>query len=240
MRYLVLSVLVIVGVAYSAPSPRYQLLTDSLAEKKPLVEAIKTSIGELKEKIPEPKPAHNLTKKKKGVVTTIVESRTSVDSSAVVEDTVIPSTIRSFAGSLVLFDTPIIPLDSAKLQSLEVDTVGEGSDPDTDTTVYDGDTTVKDGDQVGYASWYGPGLNGKRTASGERFDMTKMTAAHRSYPFGTIIEITNIATGKSVRVRVNDRGPHRKDRMVDLSKKAASKIGITSLGYAKVKMRVIK
>lgn len=149
-----------------------------------------------------------------------------------------PDTTETQADSTPLPDDSLLTIDTTLTDSLLSDsTIAE---TDSSDSVYDGDTTIRPGDKVGYASWYGPGLQGKRTSSGERFDMKKMTAAHRSLPFGTIVEITNMATGKSVRVRINDRGPHRKDRMIDLSKKAAQKIGVTAHGFAKVKMRIIQ
>lgn len=75
--------------------------------------------------------------------------------------------------------------------------------------------------EVGLASWYGPDHQGKRTASGERFDTHKMTAAHRSLAFGTIARVTNLDTGQMAKVRINDRGPYVKDRILDLSSAAA-------------------
>lgn len=70
------------------------------------------------------------------------------------------------------------------------------------------------------ASWYGPGFNGKRTASGERFNMHAMTAAHRTLPFGSKVRVTNRKTGKAVVVKINDRGPFVGGRIIDLSKAA--------------------
>jgi len=78
------------------------------------------------------------------------------------------------------------------------------------------------------ASWYGPGFNGKRTASGEVFDMDRPSAAHRTFPFGTKLRVTNPKTGKSVDVTVNDRGPFVAGRELDLSKAAAFEIGALS------------
>ncbi len=94
--------------------------------------------------------------------------------------------------------------------------------------------------QSGEASWYGPGFNGKKTASGEKFDMNKMTAAHRKLPFGTKVRVTNLKNNKSVIVRINDRGPYKKSRIIDLSKKAAEKIGLVKGGVAPVKIEIVK
>lgn len=90
------------------------------------------------------------------------------------------------------------------------------------------------GDQCGGASWYGPGFHGKKAASGERFDQNAMTAAHRSLPFGTVVKVVDQRTGKSVRVKINDRGPFHKGRIIDLSKAAATKLGFRNAGTAKV------
>ncbi|GEP00612.1 septal ring lytic transglycosylase RlpA family protein [Methylobacterium haplocladii] len=75
------------------------------------------------------------------------------------------------------------------------------------------------------ASWYGPGFHGRKTANGERFDQNALTAAHKTLPFGTRIRVTNEATGRSVLVRINDRGPFVKGRAIDLSAGAARAIG---------------
>jgi rare lipoprotein A len=94
--------------------------------------------------------------------------------------------------------------------------------------------TFAAGNQCGTASWYGPGFNGKKAASGERFNQNAMTAAHKTLPFGTKLKVTNEKTGKSVTVKVNDRGPYRGGRIIDLSKAAASQLGIVGAGTGKV------
>ena len=88
--------------------------------------------------------------------------------------------------------------------------------------------------QRGKASWYGPGFHGKRTASGERFDMEALTAAHRTLPFGTRIRVRNSQNGREVVVRINDRGPWARDRIIDLSKAAAAALGLLQAGEAPV------
>jgi len=93
--------------------------------------------------------------------------------------------------------------------------------------------------QVGVASWYGPSFNGRRTASGEVFDMYALTAAHRSLPFGTLVRVTRLDNGASVVVRINDRGPFKKDRVIDLSYSAALKIGLVASGTAMVRLEVV-
>lgn len=94
--------------------------------------------------------------------------------------------------------------------------------------------TVRKFSQTGMASWYGRQFHGRQTASGERFDMNAMTAAHRSLPLNCYIRVTNNNNGKSVIVKVNDRGPFHGNRVVDLSYGAAKKLGITNDGLAKV------
>jgi peptidoglycan lytic transglycosylase len=83
--------------------------------------------------------------------------------------------------------------------------------------------------QTGLASWYGAKHHGKRTASGERFDQKKLTAAHPTLPWGSIVKVTSLANGKSVNVRINDRGPFIKDRIIDLSRAAARSLGMVGL-----------
>jgi len=78
----------------------------------------------------------------------------------------------------------------------------------------------------GIASWYGPGLHGRRTANGERFDQHGLTAAHRSLPFGTVVRVRSLVNGKTVDVRINDRGPFLKRRIIDLSRGAAEALGL--------------
>ena len=93
--------------------------------------------------------------------------------------------------------------------------------------------------QRGRASWYGPGFDGKRTASGERFEPQAMTAAHRSLPFGTRVRVTHVSTGRSVVVRINDRGPNARRRMIDLSYAAAQEIRMVSAGTARVEVEPV-
>lgn len=92
-------------------------------------------------------------------------------------------------------------------------------------------------EQVGMASWYGPGFHGKRTSSGEVFNQNALTAAHTLLPFGSEIEVTNLRNGKSVVVRINDRGPFAESRVIDLSRGAAARIDMIGTGTAKVRLR---
>jgi len=86
----------------------------------------------------------------------------------------------------------------------------------------------------GRASWYGPGFQGRRTASGERFDMNELTAAHRTLPFGTRVRVRNERNGREVVVRNNDRGPWIRDRIIDVSKAAADALDFLQAGEAPV------
>ena len=92
--------------------------------------------------------------------------------------------------------------------------------------------------EEGMASYYADALNGNATASGEPYNKDDMTAAHRTLEFGTLVKVTNIDNGKSVTVRINDRGPHTKARIIDVSGAAAAKLGLLDSGTAKVSLEV--
>ena len=92
---------------------------------------------------------------------------------------------------------------------------------------------------VGLASWYGQRHQGRATASGEAFDMNQLTAAHRTMPFGTRLRVTNVENGRSVVVRVNDRGPWVNDRVLDVSQAAAKALGMVGDGVTKVEVVVL-
>lgn len=92
--------------------------------------------------------------------------------------------------------------------------------------------------QAGIASWYGPRFHGRRTASGEVFNQNKMTAAHRTLRFGTIVVVTK-ANGRWVEVRINDRGPFIRGRIIDLSRAAAAELGIKNAGLAEVRVQAV-
>jgi len=92
----------------------------------------------------------------------------------------------------------------------------------------------------GSASYYATKFDGRRTASGERFDSDDMTAAHRSLPFGSRLRVTNVATGQSVVVRVNDRGPFHGGRMIDVSRAAAAELGLVARGHGTVEIALIE
>ncbi|MBK8817287.1 MAG: septal ring lytic transglycosylase RlpA family protein [Methylococcaceae bacterium] len=90
--------------------------------------------------------------------------------------------------------------------------------------------------EVGEASWYGPGFQGKETANGETFDQKELTAAHPSLPMGTKAKVTNLENGKKVDVRINDRGPYAEGRVIDLSSAAAKKLDMKEDGSTQVKI----
>lgn len=92
---------------------------------------------------------------------------------------------------------------------------------------------------TGVASYYGRRFHGRLTANGERFDMNAMTAAHKTLPFGTRVLVTNPRNGRSVTVRINDRGPFIRGRTIDLSRGAAQKLGMVSSGHARVKLDIV-
>lgn len=91
----------------------------------------------------------------------------------------------------------------------------------------------------GWASWYGPGFQGRRTASGEPFNPQGLTAAHRTLPFGTQVRVTNLRNGQAVVVRINDRGPHIPGREIDISTGAAQALGLIQMGTAPVRLEVL-
>ena len=93
---------------------------------------------------------------------------------------------------------------------------------------------------TGLASWYGPGFNHHYTSSGERYNMYSMTAAHKSLPLATHVQVTNLLNGRKVIVKVNDRGPFVGNRLIDLSYAAAKKLGMVSRGVAPVEIKALK
>jgi len=95
-------------------------------------------------------------------------------------------------------------------------------------------------DEIGLATWYGKEFAGRRTSNGERFDPSALTAAHRKLPFGTWVDVRSVDTGKSVRVRITDRGPWGDARrVIDLSRAAADALDVTRIGVARVELRIV-
>ena len=93
--------------------------------------------------------------------------------------------------------------------------------------------------EEGNASWYGPPFHGRKASNGETYDMNKYTAAHRTLPFNTRVRVTNLETGKSLVVRINDRGPFKDDRIIDLSLAAAKELELIGTGTARVRLEVV-
>lgn len=93
--------------------------------------------------------------------------------------------------------------------------------------------------EVGTASWYGPGFHGKTTANGERYNQHALTAAHKLLPLGSTVKVTHLGNGRAVTVRVNDRGPFVQERVIDLSRKAAERIGMLEAGTARVRVESV-
>jgi rare lipoprotein A len=93
-------------------------------------------------------------------------------------------------------------------------------------------------DETGIASWYGEQFHGKYTANGEIFDLNQMTAAHRTLPMPTVVRVTNLDNGRSIEVRVNDRGPYARGRIIDMSRRAAQLLGFEGQGTAKVRVQI--
>jgi rare lipoprotein A len=93
--------------------------------------------------------------------------------------------------------------------------------------------------ETGIASWYGPNFHGKYTANGELYDMNDLTAAHKTLPLPSIVRVTNLDNGRSIKVRVNDRGPFVKGRIIDMSKRAAQLLGFDGNGTARVRVEIV-
>lgn len=95
-------------------------------------------------------------------------------------------------------------------------------------------------EEVGKASWYGPGFHGKKSANGERYNMHALTAAHRTLPLPSLVEVTNLSNNRKVVLKVNDRGPYAKDRIIDVSHAGAKQLGFIGNGTAQVRVRILK
>ncbi|MDP8242679.1 MAG: septal ring lytic transglycosylase RlpA family protein [Candidatus Hinthialibacter antarcticus] len=124
---------------------------------------------------------------------------------------------------------------------IPVPTFGFGGDKSPKKTEPTKEAIAQSGDHkmTGTASWYGPKFHGRRTANGERFNMNAMTAAHPSLPFNTRLRVTNLDNGRKCIVRINDRGPFKGGRIVDLSRAAARKLDFERDGLAKVRLEVL-
>ena len=158
-----------------------------------------------------------------------IENKSHIEPLVDIHDTAQPAPFPSSAGEL----SPINAGDAAKPLSQETVTpsprVGSEKSKKAHGFV-----------QKGMAAWYGEKFNGRKTASGERFNMHKLTAAHRTLPFNTLVKVTNLNNKASVVVRINDRGPFVKNRIIDLSRAAARKIGLDRSGTAPVRIELAK
>src|ERR1700691_2985517 len=94
-------------------------------------------------------------------------------------------------------------------------------------------------DETGIASWYGEQFAGRATANGEVFDLNDLTAAHRTLPIPSIVQVTNLDNGRSIKLRVNDRGPYARGRIIDVSRRAAQLLGFEGTGTAKVRVQIV-
>jgi len=118
---------------------------------------------------------------------------------------------------------------------------GKKPTPDYSPSSYKDNTVYRKGQVIkGESSYYGPHFHGKQTANGETFNMNDLTCAHKSLPFNSVLRVTLLSTGKSVEVRVNDRGPYKKQRILDLSKEAARRIGMLEQGTGYVSIKILK
>lgn len=147
----------------------------------------------------------------------------------IADDNTSSQTAASLSDStLTILPDSVIPADSMAVDTAAAaDTIAL---PDTLNTVFY---------QRGLGTYYGRKFHGRRTASGERFDMNKMTAAHRSLPFGTLVRVTNERNGRSVIVKVNDRGPGSRRLIIDVSQAAARELGILNHGTAPVTLEIV-
>jgi rare lipoprotein A (peptidoglycan hydrolase) len=144
----------------------------------------------------------------------------------------LPLFVPSLTGCVLVASLVFCCLD---VDGAQAGRVADGSPPATSGTRPLSPSRV----QIGMASWYGRRWQGRPTASGERYDRHQPTAAHRTAPLGTQAVVTNLANGHTVRVRINDRGPHRRHRILDLSYEAARRLDMVRTGAARVKVEFL-
>lgn len=149
-------------------------------------------------------------------------------SSASASDTATSARVEASASAMIEL-VPVQPIDDVSATSNAPAMIEQAPSLPQDTVM-----------GRGSASYYAAKFNGRRTASGERFDNQGMTAAHRTLPFGTLVRVTNVATGNSVVVRINDRGPFTAGRMIDVSRAAADELGLVARGHGTVELAVIE
>ena len=138
-----------------------------------------------------------------------------------------PSDEPNFEQAFARFDTPVKP--EMPGHAVDITTIEPAASPEPATTSLG----------EGVASYYGRRFHGRPTANGERFDMHELTAAHRTLPFGSRVEVTNPRNGRSVVVRINDRGPFIRGREIDVSRAAAEQLGMISRGHAQVELALL-
>ena len=133
-----------------------------------------------------------------------------------------------------------INLDSSEANQLELDKPNSVASPQSEVNFSTSSSTQIARTVIsGRASWYGPGFDGRRTANGEIYNSNGLTAAHRTLAFGTRVRVTNMNNGRSVVVRINDRGPFTKGRIIDVSAGAARRLNMISSGVAPVKLEIL-
>ncbi|MBU2515091.1 septal ring lytic transglycosylase RlpA family protein [bacterium] len=137
------------------------------------------------------------------------------------------------------WQVPITTTEAPSSKNVTEDTE-EPQLPDEERVEYKEKPQTPDEQMIGYASWYGPGFHGKKTANGEEYDQDKMTAAHKLLPMNTWLKVTNMENNKTVVVRINDRGPYKKNRIIDLTRKAAEELGFEDQGTARVSLEILR
>jgi len=137
----------------------------------------------------------------------------------------VPSEAAQFSEAFAPYSTPAEPID--RPNAVDITSI-EPAQPETKSL------------GTGVASYYGRRFHGRLTANGERFDMNALTAAHKTLPFGSRVRVTNQRNGRSVVVRINDRGPFVRGRQIDLSRHAGEQIGLISTGHANVKLELLE
>ena len=161
----------------------------------------------------------------RALVADLVPASAAVE--ALLTDEIVPQgeIEADFEASFATFDDPSLPAPGPRAVDLD------SFDPpvEAEPAVW----------RSGVASYYGARFNGRRTASGERFDMNALTAAHKTLPFGTKVRVTNPRTGKSVVVRINDRGPYAHGREIDVSRAAAIELGLIQRGHGNVELALL-
>lgn len=140
-----------------------------------------------------------------------------------------PSEEASFEAAFARYDTPVEP--EVPAHAVDITTIEPAAPPPAPATTSLG---------TGVASYYGRRFHGRRTANGERFNMNEMTAAHRTLPFGSRVRVTNTSNGRSVVVRINDRGPFIRGREIDVSRAAAEEIGMIRRGHSNVEIELLE